>query len=195
MNDERSVSPPRQWVGNGGPLIVLPLEIAHHWRGISPPLGVAVPEGWIWGEPDGPVCDYDRACQVDDYVGMVEVGPGLGLVLGDQPLITTFFPSGNGGTLVRWGYAEGEDEVWQAVARAEEANWSQTEYRLQVSQGTLLIIDSTHEGSERPPHEGGCNPDWMEFTLPSGQYRVEFADFRPNERTWLILVRLSRTLP
>lgn len=120
MNNERSVYDPRDWVAsNGGPLIVLPLEIAHHWRGISPPPGVAASEGWIWGQPDGPVCDFDRACQVDDYVGMVDVGPGVGLVLGDDPMATTFLPSGDGGILLRWGYAEGVNEFWQAVDRAK----------------------------------------------------------------------------
>lgn len=193
MNDERSVPAPRQWVdSNGGPLIVLPLEIAHYWNGVSPPPGVAIPEGWVWGDPDGPVCDYDRACQVDDYVGMVEVGPGVGLVLGDEPMRTAFLPSNDGGILLRWGHAEGEDELWQAVAGADD--WSQTTHRLQVSQGTILIIDAASAGSERPPHEGGGDPNWLEFTLPKGQYRVDYVDFRPNERTWLILVRLSRIL-
>ncbi|WP_157579442.1 Imm21 family immunity protein [Singulisphaera acidiphila] len=168
--------------------------LALYWNGIVPPPGVPIPEGWVWGDPDGPVCDYDRAGDVDDYVGMVEVGPGFGLVLWDQPMRTAFIPSDDGGILVRWGHAYGEDEVWQAVGRAEEANWSQTEHRLQVSQGPLLVIDAAYEGSERPPHEGGGDPNWLEFTLPKGQYRVDFADFSPNERTWLILVRLSRTL-
>jgi hypothetical protein len=67
------------WVCSaGGPLIVVPAEIAHHWRGV---------EGWFPSEDvrqmsDEFASDYARACGIDDYLGMLEVGPGRALILG-----------------------------------------------------------------------------------------------------------------
>src|SRR5689334_17973405 len=98
-----------QWVESaGGPLIVVPLELAQSWRGIE-------------AVPGDPVTDYDRACDVDDYLGVLEVGPGRGLVLGDEPMRTAFVPSADGGILVRWGYAPSEDAVLRVLETAEEA--------------------------------------------------------------------------
>src|SRR5918998_4373634 len=113
-----------EWVGtSGGPLIVLPAEIAHHWRGIEPPLDAQVPEGWKWGDPNGPVCDYDRACGVEDDLGTLDVGPGQALVFGDEPMITAFLPRPDGGVFVRWGYANSVSEVRLAISDVPEDHW------------------------------------------------------------------------
>ncbi|QDV39261.1 hypothetical protein [Tautonia plasticadhaerens] len=62
----------------------------HQLEGTDPPPGARVPQGWCWGMP----FDYDRAC------GM----------------ITAFLPQAGGGMLVRWGYAEGVDQIRDALA-------------------------------------------------------------------------------
>ncbi|MFD9409780.1 Imm21 family immunity protein [Streptomyces sp. NPDC059989] len=51
----------------GGPFIVVPRAALPHWSG---------PEG-----------DYDRACEVIDFVGVLELPDGAeALALGDEPL-------------------------------------------------------------------------------------------------------------
>ncbi|WP_344447880.1 Imm21 family immunity protein [Acrocarpospora macrocephala] len=38
------------------------------------------------------VGDYGRACAVDDFIGLIDVGTAQALVLGDDPARTTFLP-------------------------------------------------------------------------------------------------------
>ncbi|MEQ1505012.1 MAG: hypothetical protein ABMB14_22455, partial [Myxococcota bacterium] len=80
----------------GGPVIAVPAEVAAAWRGTLPPIGAPVPKGWSWGNSGGPVCDYDRACDVDyvrvgGYGGfaLLDVGGARALAL-DAELVTTF---------------------------------------------------------------------------------------------------------
>ena len=47
-----------------------------------------------------PASDYDRACDVDDYVGILQVGSGKGIVLGQDPLPATCQALPNGGLLI-----------------------------------------------------------------------------------------------
>ena len=103
------------WVeSGGGPLIVIPVEIAHLWRGDG---GLGLPDGdlsMVW-ETVRKHTDYGRACGVDDYLGVLAVGPGECLVLGDEPLATTFLPNKDGGLIVRWVHAECEEDVVRAI--------------------------------------------------------------------------------
>ena len=66
---------PITWVNSGGgPLIVISVEIANHWRGdetIWPPTGDF---GTIW-EAVRRDSDYGRACDVDDYLGVLTCDP------------------------------------------------------------------------------------------------------------------------
>jgi len=43
-------------ITNGGQLFLLPRQPVDDWRGVLPPLGVTVPDGWEWGD-GGVVCD------------------------------------------------------------------------------------------------------------------------------------------
>ena len=182
------------WIDSaGGPLIVLPAEIAHHWRGIEPPPGATIPDGWSWGDPDGPICDYDRACAVDDYLGVVQVDPGFGLVLGDEPLRTTFLPTPDGGIFARWYYSEEGNDTQRSVASTPSSLWEITSHQLRVGRGGLILLDSALQGGHPP--RGWCPHDpsnWLRIRLEEGEYGVELADSGPNERYHLILFKLSR---
>ena len=180
-----------KWVATGGgPLIVVPVEIAHHWRGdemIWPPTGNLET---IW-EAVRKSSDYDRACGVEGYLGVLAVGPGTCLILGDEPMQTAFIPATGGGLLVRWMYAEGEEEVLRAVESAPEAIWQPTPYRLRVGRGGLLLFDSVFPGDGLPSICGdGANVPWLKVPVSRGTYEVDTADYVPDEETHLILHRL-----
>lgn len=69
------------WVTSaGGPLILIPESACHHWGGAPR----------TYPDDEG---DYGRACEVDGYVGLIDVGAAQALVLGDMPARTTFLPS------------------------------------------------------------------------------------------------------
>src|SRR6185295_11862206 len=87
----------------GGPILVLPKNLVRFWEGCHEPSGGRVVEAIFRADPDGgPATDYDRACDVAGYLGVIPVGTGTGLVLGDQPLSTGWWPLKNGsGVLFR----------------------------------------------------------------------------------------------
>ena len=101
---------PIKWVStNGGPLVIIPVEIAHLWRGDG---GLGLPNGdlsLVW-ETVKTRTDYGRACGIEDYLGVLQVGPGRCLVFGDEPLATAFLPTQDGGIFVRWVHAESEED-------------------------------------------------------------------------------------
>jgi hypothetical protein len=93
------------WIeANGGPLLLLPVDLLPAWDGIRPPADGREIVGRFRWNPEGRPCDYDRACDVDDYIAPIPVGGGHGLVLGDIPAATAWLASadGNGGSLARW---------------------------------------------------------------------------------------------
>ncbi|MFJ4926153.1 Imm21 family immunity protein [Streptomyces sp. NPDC088736] len=84
------------WVTSaGGPLILIPESVCYQWA--AAPCTYPDNEG-----------DYGRACEVDGYVGLIDVGGAQSLVLGDMPARTTFLPRHN--VLVR-EIAGGEDDA------------------------------------------------------------------------------------
>jgi len=136
--------------------------------------------------------DYGRACSVDDYLGMLEVGPGRCLVLGDEPMATTFFPTADGGIFVRWIHAENEQDVVRAVRSVPESLWARFPDTFEVGIGGLLLLDSACQGDElRPPSAAGIF-SWMKLSVPKGTYQVYTADYQPDEWTHLILHRLKQ---
>lgn len=178
------------WVCSaGGPLILIPTEFATHWRGV---------EGWsppgdgsdLTGESSS---DYARACGIDDYLGMLEVGPGRALILGDEPMQTAFLPSHDGGIAVRWMYAEDEDGVWRAVGAVPESAWELTPHRIEVAREGILVFDSAYPGDALPAslNDGAAAP-WIRIELSSGTYLVDMADYGPDSSTRLILHRLRK---
>jgi hypothetical protein len=91
------------WVQSmGGPLIVIPVSALDQWGGCTE-------DGVIVGGTDVPD-DYDRACDVEGWAGIVEVGTeGSGLVLADEPATTCYLPEQN--VFLRWLAADSDAEL------------------------------------------------------------------------------------
>jgi len=67
----------RAWVSSsGGPLLLLPVTHLAEWQGTE---AAIVP--YLRGEDDRP-SDYERACAVDDYTGVIPVGSSEALAHG-----------------------------------------------------------------------------------------------------------------
>ena len=92
-----------RWVTSlGGPLILIPQSACHLWNGAPPD----------YPDEEG---DYGRACAVDDYIGLIDVGHTQALVLGDYPARTTFLP--DHGILLRKIAGNDDDEVLEAALK------------------------------------------------------------------------------
>lgn len=182
---------PIRWVASGGgPLIVVPVEVARHWRGDEAIWPLTGGLGMIW-EAVRNDSDYGRACRVDGYLGVLDVGPGSCLILGDDPMQTTYLRTNDGGLIVRWSFAECEEDVVTAARSVPEDTWEKTTHRIEIADGGLLIFDSAYPGDDLPTSDGdGANVPWLKFALPKGGYEIDTCDHEPDDLTHLILHRL-----
>lgn len=84
------------WVSWKGPFLLLPAKALQFWEGCDPPSGGRVVSAHFRWDPDRPATDYDRACDVNDFVGLIRVAREDCLVLGDEiPMVTLLQVKGN----------------------------------------------------------------------------------------------------
>jgi hypothetical protein len=169
----------------GGPLLLVPCIYAVDWEGIETlSSGRTVQATFRWSDSDLSATDYDRACDIDDYVGVLEVGAGRAVVLGDIAMPTTWIPSSGGGILVRWLYAESDSSALRALSKVSEELWQDTGHTFHVPSGPLCLFDSALVGRD-------LNDDQvLHIHISPGIYRVDTVEFRPDENTFLVLHRL-----
>ncbi|MET8326547.1 Imm21 family immunity protein [Streptomyces sp. NPDC005181] len=157
------------WVTSaGGPLILIPESVCHHWGGAPR----------TYPDDEG---DYGRACAVDGYVGLIDVGAAQALVLGDMPARTTFLPQYD--VLVREVAGDEDDAELPALVadllpRVEwEAGptWTIKE--------PVVLFDSVYESTEIATEEH------LRIDLPAGNYLVD-AGYIEVPSEYLIIVRL-----
>lgn len=180
---------------NGGPLLLVPGEYLSSWRGIDPPPdGRHIEAQFRWAGPDEPATDYDRACDVTGYVGLLDIGAGQGVVLGDEPHSTAWRPllagdSDNdlGGLLIRCVYADSDDDdIIAALEHVPQAAWQDEDLALDVGHEPLYLLDAAYAGSDL---EGD---DHLTIHLPAGRYTIATAEYEPDDHTSLVLHRLTR---
>ncbi|MFE2945299.1 Imm21 family immunity protein [Streptomyces sp. NPDC059255] len=172
------------WVSSmGGPLIVLPDSCVSTWGGCTE-------DGSVLGEEDG--CDdYDRACAVDGWAGVIAVGEGVAtaLVLADEPAMTCFMPEGL--LFVRWLAADSEEQLLagaQAVLAAPDTPWE--EAGLWVSDGPAALLDSAVAGADLGvAYPGGGQPEQALVQIPAGRWHVR-AVHAKTESVWVGVVQL-----
>lgn len=176
------------WVtSNGGPLILLPENLLSYWEGTDPPNGGRTIEANFRWDPTGPATDYDRACDIADYIGLIEVGPGHALILGDMPMPTNWWPlpTTEGGILVRWMFADNDHNVIQAVQNLSIGSFQPAELTFSVTCPTLVLFDSAFPGVDKD-----CGAT-LTITLKEGVYGISTLHYTPDQETSLVLHRLS----
>ena len=186
-----------QWMqSNGGPLLLVPGEHLPSWEGTEPPAdGRQIEAEFRWNGQDAPATDYDRACDVQGWLGLLDIGAGQGLVLGDEPLSTTWqAPLASGesdhdtsGILIRWVYGNSQAEVMEALKHVPETAWRDDGLLLCVGREPLYLLDAAYAGSEL---EGD---DHLTIHLPPGRYSIATAEYAPDSQTSLLLHRLTKT--
>ncbi len=182
-----------RWIeSGGGPLIVIPVEIAHHRRGDG---GLGLPNGdlsSVWDTVRDQT-DYGRACGVSNSLGVLQVGPGECLVLGDEPMSTAFLPTGDGCLLIRWIHAENEKDVVRAARSVPKSHWEHFPHPFRVGRSGLLLFDSANPGDDLPPPLSEGIWSWSRLPVSTGTYLVSTGDYQPDDPTHVILHRLRQT--
>ena|SRR5437868_2730474 len=140
------------WIESaGGPLILIPRAALGQWGGAS----LQTP---MVGD------DYERACAISDYVGKINLGNSVALVLGDTPDSTTVLETELGTALLRWRYADSEEQVLDSVRTKLKKAGTIQDLDYEVQESDHVLIDSAWSGTDFE--------DSLEVRLDVGAYRV-----------------------
>jgi hypothetical protein len=189
VNAEARESDDWIWVAsNGGPLLLVPEEFVDAWLGIDPPPdGRVIRTRFRWNE-SSPPCDYDRACDINDYLGEISVGRGSAVVLGDEPLPTVWRPSPNaeGGVLVRCRYVESEADEQRLLESIPAVDFELSSFHLETLSGRVALFDSAFAGADFLSQGAGA---WLQ--LPRGRYRIGIAEWKPEPEAAFLLHHIT----
>jgi hypothetical protein len=155
--------------------LVAPRSVVSLWKGVT--------------DDDGPVeaqGDHGVACSADGYIGLVPIGELHGLVLGDDPAMTTYLPAER--LFLRWSAADDEDELMSAAHEALRTGveWDEDEDLVWSVDGPVVLFDAAWPGAEL------AADNHLVVDLQPGRYRVR-ATYREDGDNWMILVQLQPT--
>jgi hypothetical protein len=179
----------------GGPLLIIPADLAALWRGNDPPLDASaalkMAPRWTAG---GVPSDYDRACDtledihVEEYeaCGRIPVGEGSALVL-DLESSTAGLLWRDGAVLVRGLECETEEDAKAFLDQV--AAWRPTKLRLVIGARGLLAFDAAFPGHE-DPEKIEADYGVLHLALPPGRYRASCCAI-PAERIYLLRFELD----
>lgn len=146
-----------RWISSaGGPLVLVPKVLQPRWRG-------------TYGVPS----DYDVACGVEGYVGVIEKAGGQILVLGDEPLQTAVSRLNGRPCLVRWVYAPSPGAAKSSVTAmvSSHLRGPLESVALHIESAPLILMEAGAPGE----HPG----DTLELELEPGAYRVHVYELAP----------------
>jgi hypothetical protein len=166
------------WIeSSGGPLLLLASDLLPLWTGA----------GDLDFDQDMPSprkeSDYERACRVNDYLGVTDVAQGSGLVLDDEPLPTAWWPSPEpGGTLVRWVACKDPSTIAGYLKAHEDLEWVPSGIVFAVTSDQLYLFDAATPGYEVT--------EFLNIIVPKDRYYIDTCFLRPDDQTEFILHRL-----
>ena len=156
------------WMNSaGGPLVLMEAAHAFAWSGI-----------------DGTPSDYDRACRIDTYLGILESGMAPALVLGDEPLQTCVAVRNGDVALVRWKWAEHEDAIKEAVETCDLHAAVPIETACVAWTTPALVM---FDAADRFAPEGA-----FRFTIAPGRYEVKTFVHSPKANLSLLIHAMRR---
>ena len=168
-----------KWISSkGGPLILMPQPLLQYWNGIYV-LNTYRPNF---------ATDYDRACNIEEYVGVINIADEKGLVLGDLPSHTSYVSvDPETVILVRWVWADDEEQVERILREMSlDQHWIDTNIRILFDSGNLVLFDSAQRGN--------TIDDFLNIDVNSGNYKISTFSYQPNKELNLFLILMTRTV-
>ena len=168
---------------DAGHLVFMQESTRPRWSGIEPPRdGREVTARFRWNRPTDPPTDYDRACDIDDVVGILDVDGQSAIVLGQEPMPTTCQSTADGGLLIARLYTS-EIGLPDFVPPPTGLPWHSVGCVL-FDGSPLVLFDSTEVGWADPVFPS------LPVMLVGGCFEVEHAALtRPDMELWLIRLR------
>lgn len=141
----------------------------------GPLIGAAYPVGLNWNGTQASSTgdtrsDYDRACEIMDYVGVIPCASSRVLVFGDEPLQTTVLSLNEDIAVVRWVSCVSEGDA-QAALAAIPTTLPQLEppKSILIEAQRLVFFDSAYSLD--------VAPRLLEVALSPGLYEVSTEKF------------------
>jgi hypothetical protein len=141
----------------------------------GPLIGAAYPTGLSWGGTQASSTgdtrsDYDRACEVIDYVGVVPCASSHVLVFGDEPLQATVLSINDGIAVVRWVSCVSEGDAQKVLAEIPTALPQLEAPKLMSIEATRLVLFDSAYSLDAAPR-------LLEVALSPGLYEVSTEKF------------------
>lgn len=174
------------WIeSNGGPLILLPKNLLMYWNGNESILPKVQDGGTDENKSLNDFTDYDRACHLSDYINLISVGQAQGLVLGDMPSLTAWWPLPeiNSGMLVRRIFANEDESIIHSLSHMSLDLFPPASFVWNNVNENLILMDSAFPGLA--PYVPEMNRTM--FTLPPGNFGIRTLEYGPDNDTFLIL--------
>jgi Immunity protein 21 len=167
-----------QWVSSlGGPLILMEECLLPFWLGDdSSKKFMNLPS------------DYERACEVIDYLQIISIGDKSGLILGDLPSDTSYFPSDskNEFLLVRWIGADSGEQIENVLnAFSVEQEWEDSGVTISFESRNLVLFDSVFSGQNLF--------DSLVIEIEVGAYNISTLSYKPNDSIEIFLIFFKKS--
>ncbi|GKS92853.1 Imm21 family immunity protein [Acidovorax sp. SUPP2539] len=165
-----------KWINtNGGPLVGASGNVISHWKGV---------DGSSSSVDAG--IDYDRACSIIDFLGVVDCGGFPVVVFGDEPLQSTFVHC-NDKLVVRWVSCKSYEVADKVLLEVPE-QLPQLQEKLSYSQNDNIFkfFDSFFDGAQGK-EEGQFDLAQGDYVLTTelykdeGQYEFIIHRFKKND--------------
>lgn len=158
------------WLDDGSLLILMPRSALAAWSGVD-------------------TSDYDRACEVaDHWLLPFDVGGRQTFLLGGDPGMALFVPLPELGLgLVRWHYAEDEDELIAFAMRREHIKRTEVDRVFENSEAAWVLCNAAcNPLTDAPPMREANMPTGRLIAdtafLEGGSNAAIFHRFRPAGR-------------
>ena len=189
------------WFQNdGGPLLIIPEPAAPYWEGGDPPSNGRVVEATFRYDTQI-ATDYDRACDVNDWVGALEIGPSWGVVLGNT---TSASAAWLAGPRAEQFYAVGVDAtdddssatLLTLATSQRNGAWRRVLTSAEVTARGLLLLHAASRGGE-VQEQASDTPgtaligDGIRHAVPPGRFAVEACTVGMPQRTFVTFVRFT----
>ena len=168
-----------RWIeSGGGPLVLIDSNTALEWGGVSRNSG----------SPET-LSDYERACSIDGYLGVLDVQKDQALVLGDEPMRTSVKRLEQDEVMIiRWVWSSDETQVIESLPLAlESADWVETDLTIKHSSERFVIFDSAEQFSEVS--------NLLEIPFSAELSRISTLEFKPSDSVFLVLHRIKGIAP
>ena len=148
------------------------------WRGV---VGSSCPV-----HRDDTITDYNRACNIKDYVGSLRTNGGCALVLVDMPLETSVWLRGRT-TIVRLFYADRDIQFEDLLSQIDNSIFINPleVATYDVVSGRMVIFDSALT-------LGPQEQNFLPFNIEAGRYKILTVTAKPDSRTSVLLHRFFR---